>query len=170
MTPEQTDSTVAEVGSRSSARGVCGGDLGGDVLERVRRLEADARATSSKLDALLAHLKVLYWESLEEGRATKEVVETLVECADIALDELDAPAEENCSSSAAFVISELGDVTSADSAGFFEPLNASNRPIAAIYSTNLVQYNSIQSNAYWYSKTFEKKTGSTRVLLPGSPR
>ena len=35
-----------------------GGDLGGDVLERVRRLEADARATSSKLDALLAHLKV----------------------------------------------------------------------------------------------------------------
>ena len=39
----------------------------------------------------LAHLKVLYWESLEEGRATQEVVETLVECADIALDELDAP-------------------------------------------------------------------------------
>ena len=35
-----------------------GGDLGGDVLERVRRLEADARATSGKLDALLAHLKV----------------------------------------------------------------------------------------------------------------
>jgi hypothetical protein len=35
-----------------------GGDLGGDVLERVRRLEADTRATSSKLDALLAHLKV----------------------------------------------------------------------------------------------------------------
>ena len=28
-----------------------GGDLGGDVLERVRRLEADARATSGKLDA-----------------------------------------------------------------------------------------------------------------------
>ena len=42
----------------------------------------------------LAHLKVLYWESLEEGRATKEVVETLVECADVALDELDSPMSD----------------------------------------------------------------------------
>ena len=39
----------------------------------------------------LAHLKVLYWEALEVGRATKEIVETLVECTDIALDSLDKP-------------------------------------------------------------------------------
>jgi hypothetical protein len=39
----------------------------------------------------LAHLKVLYWGALEVGRATKEIVETLVECMDIALDRLDAP-------------------------------------------------------------------------------
>ena len=39
----------------------------------------------------LAHLKVLYWEALENGRATKEIVDTLVECTDIALDNLDAP-------------------------------------------------------------------------------
>ena len=37
---------------------------------------------------------MLYWESLEEGRATKEVVETLVECADVALDELDSPMSD----------------------------------------------------------------------------
>ena len=39
----------------------------------------------------LAHLKVLYWESLEQGRAAKDIVETLVECTDIALDNLDKP-------------------------------------------------------------------------------
>jgi hypothetical protein len=43
---------------------------------------------------LLAHLKVLYWEALEVGRATKEIVEMLVECTDTALDRLDAPLSD----------------------------------------------------------------------------
>ena len=39
----------------------------------------------------LAHLKVLYREALEQGRGTKEIVEMLVECTDVALDNLDKP-------------------------------------------------------------------------------
>ena len=68
-------------------------DLAAAVTLAVRRDFEDAVATWQRdvRGRFLAHLKVLYWEALEEGRATKEVVETLVECADIALDELDAP-------------------------------------------------------------------------------
>lgn len=68
-------------------------DLAAAVTLAVRRDFEDAVAIWQRdvRGRFLAHLKVLYWESLEEGRATKEVVETLVECADIALDELDAP-------------------------------------------------------------------------------
>ena len=68
-------------------------DLAAAVTLAVRRDFEDAVSIWQRdvRGRFLAHLKVLYWESLEEGRATKEVVETLVECADIALDELDAP-------------------------------------------------------------------------------
>ena len=68
-------------------------DLAAAVTLAVRRDFEDSVAVWQRdvRGRFLAHLKVLYWESLEEGRATKEVVETLVECADIALDELDAP-------------------------------------------------------------------------------
>ena len=68
-------------------------DLAAAVTLAVRRDFEEAVAVWQRdvRGRFLAHLKVLYWESLEEGRATKEVVETLVECADIALDELDAP-------------------------------------------------------------------------------
>ena len=68
-------------------------DLAAAVTLAVRRDFEDAVAMWQRdvRGRFLAHLKVLYWEALEDGRATKEVVETLVECADLALDELDAP-------------------------------------------------------------------------------
>ena len=56
-----------------------------DFEEEVAKWQKDVRGR------FLAHLKVLYWEALEVGRATKEIVETLVECTDTALDSLDAP-------------------------------------------------------------------------------
>ena len=109
--------------STKNALGEVGGapaDLGLAVSIAVRRdFDELVRVWSRDVRGrFLAHTKVLYWESLEEGRATKEVVETLVvrvarfpnpppclpiqgvnhflfyfpqECADIALDTLDEP-------------------------------------------------------------------------------
>ena len=82
--------------STKNALGEVGGaapDLAAAVAVAVKRDFEEQVAVWSRdvRGRFLAHLKVLYWESLEEGRATKEVVETLVECADIALDELDEP-------------------------------------------------------------------------------
>ena len=56
-----------------------------DFEEAVAVWQRDVRGR------FLAHLKVLYWEALEQGRGTKEIVEMLVECTDVALDNLDKP-------------------------------------------------------------------------------
>ena len=98
---EESSSAEKEIESapNRNALGVFGGeqpDLAAAVERAVRR-DFDAAVAVWARDVrgrFLAHLKVLYWESLEEGRATKEVVETLVECADVALDELDSPMSD----------------------------------------------------------------------------
>ena len=55
-----------------------------DFEEAVAVWQRDVRGR------FLAHLKVLYWEALEQGRGTKEIVEML-ERTDVALDNLDKP-------------------------------------------------------------------------------
>ena len=76
------------------------GELGGDAPDLAAAVSVAVKRDFEEMVAVwmrdvrgrfLAHLKVLYWESLEQGRATKDIVETLVECTDIALDNLDKP-------------------------------------------------------------------------------
>ena len=76
------------------------GELGGDAPDLAAAVSVAVKRDFEEMVAVwmrdvrgrfLAHLKVLYWESLEQGRAAKDIVETLVECTDIALDNLDKP-------------------------------------------------------------------------------
>ena len=68
-------------------------DLAAAVTIAIKRDFEDAVAVWQRdvRGRFLAHLKVLYWEALEQGRGTKEIVEMLVECTDVALDNLDKP-------------------------------------------------------------------------------